>query len=315
MTAYMSNIRFNNNSNTLIKAWGSAINAGLSAVGLVQTTDTGQINWSTTTVTATTTNQTLGYEVWRFNDSLQSTAPVFIRLAYGTTPNGATYCALTMSVGTGVDGAGNLTGLISTIRGGNADTAIGNPTNAFRDMNYGQPCWFFSDLSSFCMALTPGINTNPNANPSIYLWMVERTRNADNSPNADGIVFVCHIASRVDSQYYTRYNYISRVASSVYGSNFYMPIPYTSNDYPGSVDGTSFVTYPLLVAMPKPEAQSPTLIGWQNGMVNFQTVSLVVNGAARTYLALPAVAGAMPGTTTENSNGARNWCSLLMRYE
>src|SRR3954454_12687471 len=63
------------------RTWGSGVAAQIAAMGLVQTSDTGQINW--TTVTRLAINTSAGYEVWRFNDALQSTKPVFIRLDYG----------------------------------------------------------------------------------------------------------------------------------------------------------------------------------------------------------------------------------------
>src|SRR4051812_38221933 len=66
------------------RAWGSGIAAQIAAMGLVQTSDTGQINW--TTVTRPGINVLAGYEMWRFADSLQATKPVFIRLDYGIAP-------------------------------------------------------------------------------------------------------------------------------------------------------------------------------------------------------------------------------------
>jgi hypothetical protein len=64
------------------RAWGSGIAAQIAAMGLVQTSDTGQINW--VTVARPALNTIAGYEIWRFNDALQATKPVFIRIDYGT---------------------------------------------------------------------------------------------------------------------------------------------------------------------------------------------------------------------------------------
>lgn len=93
------------------RAFGQAVNAALTGIGLVQTADTGQINW--TTITAPTVNNTLasGVEMWRFSDALQSTNPVFMQIGYGrgagTTANAF---LLRIKIGAGSDGAGNLTG-------------------------------------------------------------------------------------------------------------------------------------------------------------------------------------------------------------
>ena len=64
--------------------------------GWVQTADTGQINMSTSMS---------GYQIWRLNDSLQSTAPWFMRITYG-----AVGAAFNFQFGQATDGAGNLTG-------------------------------------------------------------------------------------------------------------------------------------------------------------------------------------------------------------
>lgn len=58
------------------RTWGLAYNAKLAAAGLVQTADTGQIDWATV-LAATAINTVQGYEIWRFDDALQATVPVF----------------------------------------------------------------------------------------------------------------------------------------------------------------------------------------------------------------------------------------------
>lgn len=93
------------------RAWGLELSGRLATAGLVQTADTGQINW--TTATRPGSNAYAGYEVWRFNDALQSSAPVFIRLEYGTSNNTGTP-ALRVTVGTGSNGAGTMTGVVSS---------------------------------------------------------------------------------------------------------------------------------------------------------------------------------------------------------
>lgn len=98
-------------SDATFRAWGSALSAALAAVGLTQTADTGQINW--TTVTRPGTNTAAGYEIWRFNDTLQGTAPIFIKLEYGTNST-ATGPQVWITVGTGSNGSGTITGQSST---------------------------------------------------------------------------------------------------------------------------------------------------------------------------------------------------------
>lgn len=92
------------------RAWGSELSGKFAAAGLVQHTDTGQINWST--VTRPGNNTAGGYEIWRFNDSLQGAAPIFLKIEYGTGSSTA-YPQIWLTVGTGTNGAGTLNSTVS----------------------------------------------------------------------------------------------------------------------------------------------------------------------------------------------------------
>jgi hypothetical protein len=100
---------FSNNSDANFRLWGKWISDGFSAFGWVQTSDTGQINW-TTVLAPTLATTFMGYEIWRMNDTLQSTYPLFIKIEYGSAVAAATP-AMAITYGTGSDGAGNLTGV------------------------------------------------------------------------------------------------------------------------------------------------------------------------------------------------------------
>lgn len=88
------------------RTWGSELNAKFAAVGMVQTTDTGQINWSTTTVPAA--NTIAGYEIWKLSSS-----NLYFKIQYGT-GNATTAPEIQLQVGTGSNGTGTLTGPVST---------------------------------------------------------------------------------------------------------------------------------------------------------------------------------------------------------
>jgi hypothetical protein len=96
------------------RSWGSKIAAGIASVGLVQTADTGQINWTTVTK-PTLANTSAGYEIYRFNDTLQATAPVFIKVEYGTGASAAIF-SLWITVGNLTNGAGSFTGAYVSAR-------------------------------------------------------------------------------------------------------------------------------------------------------------------------------------------------------
>ena len=60
------------------RAWWDAIRAQFTAIGLVQTSDTGQLNPASHT--RPTTNSFSGYEVWRWADTLQASLPIYMRI-------------------------------------------------------------------------------------------------------------------------------------------------------------------------------------------------------------------------------------------
>lgn len=100
------------NDDTEFRAWGLAISQQIAAMGWVQTADSGQVNWTTVTKSGST-NTVCGYEIWRMDDALQATAPIFLKLEYGTA-NPATAGSLWVQVGIATDGAGSLVGVTST---------------------------------------------------------------------------------------------------------------------------------------------------------------------------------------------------------
>lgn len=114
---------FTNSSDANFRAWGSYLAARFAAVGLVQTADTGQINWTTVTTPAGI-NTYQGYEIWRFADALQATAPVYFKIQYGE-GSAVDGPGIRIQFGTGSDGAGNLTGTTSTARDAEGNTQAG----------------------------------------------------------------------------------------------------------------------------------------------------------------------------------------------
>jgi hypothetical protein len=92
------------------RTWGNELMTALiTTLGLTQTTDTGQLAFPMTVTTRPAINTAAGYYIIRFNDTLQSTVGVFIKVELGTFAS-ATVPGLWITVGTGTDGAGNITG-------------------------------------------------------------------------------------------------------------------------------------------------------------------------------------------------------------
>lgn len=158
--------------NTVYRQWWDAIRAQLTAVGLVQTSDTGQLTPGSHT--RPSANNYSGYEIWRFADSLQGTLPIFMKIEPGV---GGTQDrpAIRMSVGTGTNGSGTLTGQV-----GSTSVAVAGTSKSASDtlpsfMSHGEGYFHFI--------------TNVDVNNSSYTWgfLVERPF-SNGAPTAEGIL-------------------------------------------------------------------------------------------------------------------------------
>jgi hypothetical protein len=94
-------------TNAHFQAAGSELSSNLAGAGLIQTADAGQINWSTAVPNGGNPNIFIGYEMWSLPDG-----SLHIRLDYNQA--GSQQFGIQVTVGTGSDGNGNLTGTTSS---------------------------------------------------------------------------------------------------------------------------------------------------------------------------------------------------------
>ncbi len=172
-TQYFSVIPYND-TDEHFRAWGSAISDALTAVGLVQTADTGQIDWDT--VSKPTSSGTMqGYEIWRFDDgSLQTSNPTYIKIEYGSASQ-TNYPGLKVTVGHATDGAGTLTGETTTV----FNIYVSSATTSSRDS------YISGDTGRVSVLLFIGGGYSYSCG-----FYIERLKDDDGSANADGINFV-----------------------------------------------------------------------------------------------------------------------------
>lgn len=163
------------------RAWGSIVSAALATAGWVQTSDTGQINWTTVTKPGSA-SAAAGYEIWRLNDSLQSTAPIYIKIEYGTAAQTSTPGMWT-TAGTGSDGAGNLTSVAGSGTSVTTRQTLHVANSIDQWPNANTPIEVNGDGSSLIIAMFP--NTGALAGMSFAL---ERFRNWDGTANGDGFI-------------------------------------------------------------------------------------------------------------------------------
>lgn len=162
------------------RAWSSTLSAAIIASGLTQTSDTGQINHTTVTK-AVAANTKVGYEIYRFNDTLQSTKPIFLRLDYGSGGNASGNAPGTwLTVGTGSDGAGNITGVGMAVTQGHG-TSTTATTNATTLVGAA-----YSTAAGTCTILAGMLAVTST---HTGMWVVSRTCDSSTgAPDGNGVV-------------------------------------------------------------------------------------------------------------------------------
>lgn len=95
------------------RAWVDSFHAQLTAVGMVQTADTGQLA-TPCVASRPSTSSYAGYEIWRFPDSAEQTAcPIFLKIEYGI-GTAADRPAIRIQAATSTNGAGTLNGQVQS---------------------------------------------------------------------------------------------------------------------------------------------------------------------------------------------------------
>lgn len=162
----------NISTTTAFRAAVEAHRAMLADIGLVRVPFTGEIDPSTVDAPSVS-NSIQGYEIWRFDDALQATAPVYLKVGYGCDNLGSGYFRLSLSVGTGTDGAGALTGAVTPAMVMSMGNSSASALATYVSGDSGR------------LLLRPW----PDLAPSfMYLLSVERIPSATGQPSGDGIV-------------------------------------------------------------------------------------------------------------------------------
>lgn len=156
--------------------------------GWFNTADTGQTPIASF-VHPTTQNVKMGYRVYRMNDSLQATAPIFMRLDFGATNNGVNVFGFWPTIGTGSDGAGNITGKMWD-GGASTQAPCGQcASGAIANNSYGS-------AAPGRVALGMFVQSSPSI---ILLFCIERTKNSLGADTGDGLLVLYNDAITVSN--------------------------------------------------------------------------------------------------------------------
>jgi hypothetical protein len=150
--------------------WVTDLYSAFDAIGLVQTADTGQIVDPTTLPLPATNSTEAGYRMYRFDDALQATAPIYIRVGVGR-GNSNLSRRITFHPGHATDGAGNLVDAPAY--------QVQTPSNSFSAG--GRELWMCYTDGCFWVSFLTG---------ELAAWQTEdfiimRSQNPDGSPSGE----------------------------------------------------------------------------------------------------------------------------------
>jgi hypothetical protein len=182
-TRFDNTVQPSNSTAALFRAWTQFIHDTLITTGgWVDPGDTGQMDFATVTY-PNTVNTKAGYRIYRMNDALQATAPVFIRLDFGGGNAGSgANPGIWVTIGQGSDGAGT----IQKIRF-NGGAVVSPPTMMTgvaatgAHNNYGSAD---SGRAQF------GLFVNTTSAGRAMVFSIERTKDINGDDTADGLIFM-----------------------------------------------------------------------------------------------------------------------------
>lgn len=232
MASLIFSARLSNADTTLFRAWGSAVSTALGQM-LTRVTQTGDIDWATVTVPAS--GSFAGSEVYRLNDALQATAPLFFKFEYG---NGvwAGIPAIRLTIGKSVDGNGNIGGVLQS-----AINVLSGNSSASASSN----CYISNgDGSGFVFSMQPDISSTIGG-----FCCVERSRNQLGQPTANALMlaFQTYGTSTTHTNRFIAYNLETTLAADG-GGLFACPL-ILSTDI-GVTNGTVAQFFPVACIAP-----------------------------------------------------------------
>jgi hypothetical protein len=181
MTTASTSTVIDHTSNTGFQNWVTEIVTMLfTTLGVTQTADTGQINPAT--VTRPAVNTMAGYVIGEFNDTLNSSSPLFFKIQFGTA-NSAAVPAMSLQIGTGSNGSGTLTGPTTLATFMTNSTLATSTTTPY--------------ITRACYNATDGVlwlswklNGASQTNVSLGGFLIARSNNSSGVATGDGAIHV-----------------------------------------------------------------------------------------------------------------------------
>lgn len=164
-----------NESDAAFRSWVQGVSDALTFVGIPKAADTGQLD-PLTINRPTAANTYTGYEIRKFDDALQASAPVFIKMEFGTSGT-LNAQAVRLTAGIGTDGAGNLTGNASLpkVFGTSGTLPTGQHTHLVSGAN---------NRFAVCLNTTTAFFS--------LFFAVERSKDTSGNPTSNNVIITGH---------------------------------------------------------------------------------------------------------------------------
>lgn len=265
------------NTDTDFRNYCAGIHAQLAACGLVNTTDTGQINNATVTKPGgALTSQ--GYEIWKFNDTLQAAVPIFIKIEYGSS-NAATNPAIWITVGTSTNGSGTLS--VTSTR----TIFAGNITTSASSVN---PSYCSGDGSRIALVN----NYNSGNGGSMGGFVLDRLRDGFANSTSEGFCLVGLGTQAGGAQSYAQtWNYTNAWSAQFAGTLLFSSLRVASTHFSGQ--GTTTVGNNVALCPPiviSGQLRYLLAMAFYNSTDLAANTTITVNnlGNVHTYMTLPS---------------------------
>lgn len=175
MSTQQLNIVCDNSTLTNFTAWAQAISSWFSSCGWRQSSDTGQVNW---TSIAAVPSSAYVYEIWQPGDATGGLPTYYVKIEYGFS---TTLIGMWFSIGTSTNGSGTLTGQVTPRM-----PIYGDTNNSSNQVSGGAAtpyeCDFYGDSGQIAVMMWRNATGNQ---PCVF--GIERTRDTSGNKINDGV--------------------------------------------------------------------------------------------------------------------------------
>lgn len=274
MSTRVSSLVWNNGSVGAFRIWAQEIHDAITAAGWVQTADTGQVTIASMALPGTTSTAA-GYLIYRMADSLQASYPCYLKVEPASSASATARPGLFLTVGTGTDGAGTLTGIVGTRT--HLTTSV---TETATQQHY-------SSGSTGRFAMFSGMTgSSASASNTFWYWSVHRFFDENGDPSGDGFLTVM-VDKSTSTSSRLRYQMSGRSGGD-FGS-----LAQQTNEWPmypiegPSVSGQTVGLYPFIPNIGRPYPPIWDIGLWiTNSHVPFNKLDFEINGKSFVWMAM-----------------------------